>query len=57
MGGGEGTEGSYVGKLWTVGGSCGGGLFHAPPTRGTVCAHVQCVWDVVFCANHYLTVL
>ena len=28
-----------------------------PPTRGTVCAHVQCGWDMVFCTNHYLTVL
>ena len=29
---------------------------HPPPTRGTVCAHVQCGWDVlVICTNHYLT--
>ena len=51
------------GRGVAVGGTVGGAVqvkhfqchFMRPP-RGTVCAHVQCVWDVVFCTNHYLTV-
>ena len=44
--GGEGTEGSYVGKLWQ-GGSCGGGLFKSSTLSAISCAphaqEVQCV--------------
>ena len=62
-----GSWGELCGKA-VAGGTVGGGLFKsstlsaiscAPHKRYsvctcTVCAHVQCVWDLVFFTNHYL---
>ena len=59
--GGEGTEGSYVGKLWTVGGRAvgGGGCFMRPPqeVQYSVCTCTVCLGRSHLCQSLFDSVM